>query len=245
MSASISKKEREMNRREFVKTAKEGNKMKKMVFLAWLIVFLPAMASAQDRVEVPVWNVGDKWEFGDRGTIEVLKVEKDGYVVEFSKSTCIIESQGFQKIIFDKNTLQRINCVTEDKSNKYAMGLKKNFYFPYTLGKQWTESYSAASLVGPRKGQIALDYYEKYKILDWDDISIRGGKFKAVKMKVISGHGGAMSPVRFVPASEYKGFYWYSPDAKYFVKCEYDPAAVKEFHGEVVNWELTSFQLKK
>jgi hypothetical protein len=125
------------------------------------------------------------------------------------------------------------------------MGLKNIFYFPYIVGKQWTDSYSAASLVGPRKGQIALDYYQKYKILAWEDIGTRGGKFKALKMEVISGHGGAMSPVRFVPASEYKGFYWYSPDVKYFVKCEYDPAAVKEYPGEVVNWELTSFQLKK
>jgi len=219
--------------------------MKKMVFLAWLIVFLPAMASAQDRVEVPVWNVGDKWEFGDRGTIEVLKVEKDGYVVGFSKSTCIIESQGFQKINFDKTTLQRIHWVTEDKNKKYTMGLRKIFDFPYTLGKQWTDNYSARSLVGTRKGPDALDYTEKYKILGWDDISVQAGKFKALKMEVTRSHGPVMHVHGFIPPSEYKGFYWYSPDVKYFVKCEYDPAVVKEYQGEVVNWELTSFQLKK
>jgi hypothetical protein len=245
MSVSIIRNEPEVNRRELARIAKEGNKMKKMALGAWLILFLPAMVPAQEKIETPIWNVGDKWEFGDQGTIEVLKAEKDGYVVGFSKSTCIIESQGFQKIIFDKTSLQRIHCVMEDKNKKYRMGLKNIFNFPYTLGKQWTDSYSAASLVGPRKGQIALDYYEKFKILGWEDVSTRGGKFKALKMEVINGHEGAMSPVRFVPASEYKGFYWYSPEVKYFVKCGYDPAAVKEYPGEVVNWELTSFQLKK
>ena len=245
MSASIIRNEPEVNRRERARTDKEGNKMKKIALLAWLIVFLPAIVLAQEKIEAPIWNVGAKWEFGDRGTIEVLKAEKDGYLVGFSKSTCILESQGFQKIIFDKATFQRIHCITEDKSKKYAMGLKKILYFPYALGKQWMDAYSAPSLIGPRKGQISLDHYEKYKIVGWDDISIRGGNFRALKMEFISGHEGAMSPVRFVPACEYKGYYWYSPEVKYFVKCEYDPVAVKEYQGEVVNWELTSFQLKK
>jgi hypothetical protein len=38
--------------------------------------------------------------------------------------------------------------------------------------------------------------------------------------------------------------YWYSPDAKYFVKCQYDKDWMKG-NKEIFNWELTSFQLKK
>jgi hypothetical protein len=123
------------------------------------------------------------------------------------------------------------------------MGLKRIFNFPYTMGKEWKDVYMAAPLVGRGKGQNILDLYEKYKIVGWDDISVRGGKFKALKIEVI--RGNEEIPHRWIPANEYKAFYWYSPEVKYFVKCEYDPAAVKEYAGEVVNWELTSFQLKK
>jgi len=217
--------------------------MKKMVFLGWLFLLFAPTVCAQEKVEAPVWNVGDKWEFSDRGTIEVLKVEKDGYVVRFSESICIMESQGYQSIIFDKITFQRIYSSQEDKRKKYAMGLNRIFNFPYSLGKQWTDGYAARPIVGPMKGRIYLDYYEKYKILGWDNITIQGGKFKALKMEVIRGHQA--DPVRWVPPVESKHLYWYSPDVKYFVKCEYDTNSVKEYRGEIVNWELTSLRFKK
>ena len=135
--------------------------MKKMVFLGWLFLLFAPTVCAQEKVEAPVWNVGDKWEFSDRGTIEVLKVEKDGYVVRFSESICIMESQGYQSIIFDKITFQRIYSSQEDKRKKYAMGLNRILNFPYSLGKQWTDGYAARPIVGPMKGRIYLDYYEK------------------------------------------------------------------------------------
>jgi hypothetical protein len=217
--------------------------VKKIAFLGWSIVFLPGLLFAQEKVEAPVWNVGDKWEFSDRGTIEVLKMEKDGYVVGFSDSICIIESQGFKTIFFDKTNLQRIHWVKGDKRKRYTMGLKKVFSFPYTIGKEWTGAYCAAPIVGQAKGQISLDYYEKFKVLGWEETSVKAGKFRTLKIEAIRGH--EPMPQRWVPGMEYKSFYWYSPNAKYFVKCQYDPAAVKEYQGEVVNWEVTSFQLKK
>ena len=38
--------------------------------------------------------------------------------------------------------------------------------------------------------------------------------------------------------------YWYSPDVKYFVKCQYDKDWMKD-KKDIFNWESTSFQLKK
>ncbi len=52
--------------------------MKKMVLLALLIVSLAATAFAQEKVEAPVWNVGDKWSFTGNGSIEVAKAEQGG-----------------------------------------------------------------------------------------------------------------------------------------------------------------------
>ena len=58
--------------------------MKKMVFLGWLFVFLPAMVFAQEKVEGPVWNVGDKWVFDQGGPIEVIGCDAQCYSVKFS-----------------------------------------------------------------------------------------------------------------------------------------------------------------
>jgi hypothetical protein len=46
------------------------------------------------------------------------------------------------------------------------------------------------------------------------------------------------------PAYENKGYYWYSPEVKYFVKRHYDKDWMKE-NKEIFDWELASFKLKK
>jgi hypothetical protein len=78
--------------------------MKKMVLLASLIVFLPAMVFAQEKVEAPVWNVGDKWNFTGDGNIEVVKVDPNGFILKFSDRNCMVETQGCGAILFDKST---------------------------------------------------------------------------------------------------------------------------------------------
>jgi hypothetical protein len=42
----------------FLLTGKEGNKVRKIIFLGWLIAFLPAVVFAQEKIEAPVWNAG-------------------------------------------------------------------------------------------------------------------------------------------------------------------------------------------
>ena len=46
-----------------------------MAFSALLILFLPAVVFAQEKVEAPVWNVGDKWVFTGGASIEVIKAD--------------------------------------------------------------------------------------------------------------------------------------------------------------------------
>jgi hypothetical protein len=87
------------------------------------------------------------------------------------------------------------------------------------------------------------DYAENFKVLAWDDaVVVQAGKFKALKLeyrrKVISG------PVVGSTDEEVINQYWYSPDAKYFVKCQYDKDWMKQ-NNKIFNWELTSFQFKK
>jgi hypothetical protein len=35
--------------------------MKRMILLSLLLLFIPAMVCGQDRVNAPIWNVGDRW----------------------------------------------------------------------------------------------------------------------------------------------------------------------------------------
>ena len=98
-------------------------------------MFLPTMVFAQEKIEAPVWNAGDKWTFTNDGNIEVVKADQSGYILKFSEGKCVFESQGCNTILFEKSTLNRINTVEGDKRKKYTMGLKKILNFPYTPGK--------------------------------------------------------------------------------------------------------------
>ncbi len=40
--------------------------------------------SAQEKIEKPIWNVGDKWVLHREGPMEVIGIDKNGYVVNFS-----------------------------------------------------------------------------------------------------------------------------------------------------------------
>ena len=214
--------------------------MKKMAFLECLILFLAPMAFAQEKIEGPVWNVGDKWTFTGDGSIEVVKADQSGYILKFSEGKCIFESQGCNTILFGKATLNRINAVKGDKRKKYVMGLSKVLDFPLSTGKEWKTAYSST---GPGAGgPVSYDYSESHRVSGWEDIEVQAGKFKALRLeykRVITRASGwgAMAP-------EIINQYWYSPDAKYFLKCQYDKDWMKG-NKEIFNWELTSFQLKK
>jgi hypothetical protein len=216
--------------------------MKRVIFLGWLVLFLPAMVFAQEKVEAPVWNVGDKWVFTNNGIIEVLSVDQYGYVVKFSDDICVTERQGFNTIIFDKATMQRIYSLKGGKRTKYTKGKRNILNFPFTARKQWENAYCAKPVIATLSYLPSLDYYEKFKILGREEIGVHAGKFRALKIEAITGHH-AMLPM--IPSFEGKSFYWYSPDVKYFVKCKYDPGSIQLAPGEIVNWELTSLSLKK
>ncbi len=221
--------------------------MRKMIFFLWILFLLPSMTWAQEKVNAPVWNVGDKWVF-TQGNIEVIGADKKSYALNFSKDTCIFENVGFETIIFEKSTLSRIYILKGDIREKYTLGLKNIFNFPFTPGKQWKYVYSAKPILTKgyqtSRGIPTLDYYENIRILGWEDLEVKAGKFRALKIEFISGHKEFTMGQFPGPAYEDKGYYWYSPDAKYFVKREYDKAAI-DARKEIFNWELASFQLKK
>jgi len=220
---------------------KEGNKMKKIFFLGWLVVFLPAMVFAQGKVEAPVWNIGDKWVFTGEGSIEVINADQNSYALKFSDGICIVERQGYNTIMFEKPTMRRIHFTDGGKRRKYVMGLSKILDFPISIGKEWKSAYSTSVGIGHT---THTDYSEIFKVLGWDDLEVRAGKFKVLILEYKRVLTGQSPPLGASLGQEFKNYYWYSPAVKYFVKCEYDKSWMGE-NKEVFNWELTFFQLKK
>jgi hypothetical protein len=221
---------------------KGGFHMRKIIFLLWIFLLFPSITWAQEKVDVPVWNVGDKWTFTGDGSIEVVKADQIGYVLKYSAKKCSFESQGCKAIMFDKSTRNRIFFVDGDKRKKYGDGLSKVLEFPLIAEKQWKSVYSAT---GPgAMHSVSYDFSEIYKVSGWEDIPVQAGKFKALRLeykRVVTGVSGwGLMGV----GDEIKNQYWYSPDVKYFVKCQYDKEWMKG-NKEIFNWELASFQLKK
>jgi hypothetical protein len=205
--------------------------MKKITYLGWLIMFLPAMIFAQDKIEAPVWNVGDKWVF-TQGNIEVVGSNQNSYILNFSKDTCRVENKGFEKIIFDKSTLNKIYAIREDKREKFTDTQRRILDFPFNLGKEWNDTGTVTPLSGPMKG-ITMDLSETFKVLGWEDVKVQAGNFKTIKLQ----HTIENRTMKHSGES----LYWYAPEVKYFVKCQYDT----NYWIGVTNWELISFKLKK
>jgi hypothetical protein len=216
---------------------KAGKAMKKMIILGSLIVFIPVMVFAQEKVEAPGWNVGDKWVF-TQGNIEVIGADKNSYALNFSKDTCIIENVGFETIIFEKSTLNRIYFLKEDKREKYTQDRRRILNFPFNPGKQWQDNFSTKELTGVYAGRYVLNFSESFTVLGWQDVEVQAGKFRAIRL----GYTIKQTTAGTVGYGR-EGWvrYWYSPGARYFVKCQYD----KIFYPGEKDWELTSYELRK
>jgi len=224
-------------------TKRRGDAVKKIILFGLVIAFLPALLFAQEKIGAPVWNVGDKWAFTGDGSIEVVKVDPGGFILNFSDRKCMVEKQGCKTILFEKSTRNRINVVDGDKRKKYVMGLSKILDFPLSIGKEWKSAYSATELSRQSGHNYYYDYSEIFKILGLEDIEVRAGKFKALRLeykRVVTSSSWTFATI----GEEIKHQYWYSPEVKYFVKCKYDKDWMKG-NKDIFNWELTFFQLKK
>ena len=206
--------------------------MRKMISLLWIFLLFPSITWAQDKIEAPVWNVGDKWTF-TQGTVEVVGADDNSFTLNFSKDSGIFESKGFEKIAYDKSSLNRTYGFKEDQREKYTIAGRRMLNFPFSLGKEWNDTYSAKVLAEvPQKGQM-VDASETFKVVGWDDVQVQAGNFKCIKLEYTQNN--------LTMARSGKATYWYAPEVKYFVKCEYDTFY---FRG-AQHWQLVSFKLNK
>jgi hypothetical protein len=119
--------------------------------------------------------------------------------------------------------------MDKDKRIPYEGRNKRLFNFPLDIGKSWKDKFIS-------KGALKeYTYLETFTVLGWEDIVVQAGKFKTVKIEYKQANADE-------PAKEGKLWYWYSPDVKYMVKCQYGKG---DYWDAIHDWELTSFELKK
>ncbi len=197
--------------------------MKKMILLSFLILLMTGVGYGQDKIGVPIWNIGDKWKLTEDVTILVANADESSYAVKY------LTGGGESILIFEKSSLNRLYIMDKDKRIPYEGRNKRLFNFPLEIGKSWKDKFIS-------KGAIKeYTYLETFTVLGWEDIVVQAGKFKTVKIEYKQSNADE-------PAKEGKLWYWYSPDAKYMIKCQYEKS---RYWDAAYDWELTSFELKK
>jgi len=203
--------------------------MKKMILLAFLVLSIPVVVYGQDKVEAPVWNVGDKWVLSDDVVITIANADQDSYTVKYQTA------RGDLTFICEKSTLNRSYFMGRDKRIKYEGRNKRLFNFPLDIGKTWKDQYMTKSTA---LGSQETTYLETFTVLGWEEVAVQAGKFKALKLEYKQETVGQTGS----RPKEGKVWYWYSPDVKYMVKCQYEK---NDYWDRVNDWELTSFKLKQ
>lgn len=208
--------------------------MGKIVFLSLVVLFLAPMVWAQEKVEAPVWNVGDKWVFNRTDGVtffqEVAEVKEDLFIVKVGGSKDLNA--------YDKKTMNIKFLIDEGgKQVESESTLRNLFDFPIFVGKKWSDTTShyptGASASRLRMGKAV--YTSEFKVEGIEEITTPAGKFRAYKLYF-------QQTDNF---SRLSGWirYWYSPEVKMWVKRE-----VEKLTYSKPEWakdaELISYKLK-
>jgi hypothetical protein len=194
--------------------------MKKMILLSLLILFVPAIVGSQDRVEVPIWKVGDKWNLTEDVIITVSNADESSYAVKY------VTPGGESILVYDKSSLNRVYVMDKDEKIPYVGRNRKLFNFPLVVGKGWKDKFTA------KTATKEYTYLETFNVLGWEEIVVQAGKFRTVKIEYKQSRADE-------PGKEGKLWYWYSPDVKYMVKCQYQKSG---YWDGIYDWELISIK---
>jgi hypothetical protein len=203
--------------------------MRKMILLSFLVLLIPAIVCGQNKIDAPAWNIGDKWNLTGDVTVSVVNADESSYVVKY------LTSGGESVLICEKPSLNRIYSMDKKRRIKYEGRNRRLFNFPLDIGKSWKDKFvvKPAALADQEK-----TYLETFTVLGWEDVEVQAGKIKALKLE----YKQEMVEQPTGRPKEGKVWYWYSPDVKYMVKCQYEKT---DYWDALYDWELTSFQLKK
>ena len=208
--------------------------MKKMILLSLLVIFIPVILYGQDKLEAPVWSVGDKWTWkrADGATLfsEVVDLKEDLYLLKMGKDPDLYG--------YDKKTMNVKFLIKGGGGQvKPEFPWRNVLDFPMFVGKKWTNNtYGKPARAGlTTKTMTEITYINEFNVEGVEDITTPAGTFKCYKIRLKQTNMSA----------HLSGWvhYWYSPDVKIWIKRErenttYWSSAWNE------NAELFSYKLK-
>lgn len=207
--------------------------MKKMMILSLgcVVLFLAPIIWAQEKVDAPVFNIGSKWHYkakaGWEWVNELIREQGDIYVMRSVRGT--------QEILnfYDKKSMNLVKRTVDEKKDRSEYLHKKFFDFPVWVQKKWNYRYS---YYNPRLREDR-DLLSELSVLGFEDVEVRAGRFKAIKIKVkVNRIGTGASGIYY---------YWYSPEAKALVKEDPDIGTIGFWENpDGFRFELISFDLK-
>lgn len=207
--------------------------MKRTIFLSLVILFLSQMAWTQEKCEAPVWKVGDKWTYkgatGKTWTNEVVDVKEDVFILK--------EGGSRNLVAYDKKTMNHKYLLEEGgKQVDPEDSRRKLLDFPLHVGKKWTDITYHYPLtdIQKRTGKAVFD--EDFKIEGIEDVVTAAGTFKAYKIYFEHSNRKARGSgwIR----------YWYSPEAKTWVKSKVENSRFWRANPWAQDAELISYELK-
>jgi hypothetical protein len=203
--------------------------MKKMILLSLLAMFIPVILCGQDKVDAPVWNVGDKWSWKrvDGATLhsEVVDVKEDLYLLKMGKDPDLYG--------YDKKTMNVKFLIKEGvRQEKAGFGWRNVLDFPMFVGKKWENNTYAK----PARGQTEVTYSNEFKAEGVEDITTPAGAFKCYKI-LLKQTNMSLHRSGWVR-------YWYSPEVKIWIKREAEDTSYWLNALWTSNAELISYKLK-
>jgi len=180
---------------------------------------------AKKSCEAPIWNIGDKWTY-KRVTGGVWTHN----VSDSKENLFILDTPGVENIrayAYDKKTLNLVFRVDKDgRRVENTDDPFKNLYnFPLVIGKKWT--YTTPWRNFNIQNDLQVEGVEEVKTV--------AGKFMAYK--IYYKQRVSLSQTGWVR-------YWYSPEAKFWVKREFDKSSFWDSQAWAKDAELTSYSLK-
>jgi hypothetical protein len=207
--------------------------MKNAIVLGCLVLLFVPMSWAQEKCEAPAWKTGDKWTFKEAGgstfSYKVVDQKSDLFIIKREGN---LELYGY-----DRKTANLDSTIKADGSRMKATDdLRKLFNFPIFVGKQWTDTTSGLSGQTRLGEQPETRFFIRFQVEGNEDVTTAAGKFKTYKIR------HTLKNMTFRRNKEGWILFWYSPEAKWWVKQEVEKSSFWPSTRQDV--ELVSYELK-
>ena len=207
------------------------NGVLKLLFMAVTSVAVQVVNAQSGPAERPSLKPGSEWVYKvddskrarSQPVYDLKRVIKDVSASEYAYDLVLPTGTRTTYMSLDLNPASE-GMTSRDK----AQGVLPYFSFPLEPGKTWSGSVTYPAPFGGGGIRVTMTG----KALDWEEVTVPAGKFRAIKVEATGGSSFGSRKVVL----------WYAPEVSNFVRMEwemsYGPNPGKSIH------ELASFSLK-